>query len=117
MTQTQIPGRPYSPADPFEQHIDGNTGTLPNAEGTGKTEQKTVVPETVKKDPVTMRFDGYVNAGNPMAILTFKGISYTVSVGEILPDGLKVVTISSEKITVSKGKSIKTILVGREIEF
>lgn len=89
----------------------------PRNKEAGAGKPKNEVPPTLpKKDPIILRFDGYVNAGSPMAVLTYKGATYTVAVGDVLPDGLKVESITNEKIKLSKGKDIKTILVGRESE-
>lgn len=107
------------PANPMANAIGNDPPTGAETSVTGKDSPKGGSSQTSveKKDPITVRFDGYVNAGTPMAVLTYKGASYTVTVGEVLSDGVKVLGFTSEKITLSKGKSVKTIFVGRETEF
>ena len=105
------------PIDPASEEIVPIEGTLPKnkAKPISKPDQEFQAPK--KPEQVTLRFDGVVDAGSPTAVITYKGTSYTVKVGESLPDGLIVVSIWNDKISIQKGKSLRTILIGKESDF
>jgi hypothetical protein len=99
------------PIDPgFTGQAEAQMPTKPTKEQI-KSEIKK--PETPKEAVATLikvklRFDGFVDAGSPMAVVSIEGKSF---------NGYKVEAISDDKITVRKNKETKTIYIGRETEF
>lgn len=108
------------PVDPdFPVPTDPPVDTKVNKEGPKNESKK---PEQPKENPVAqikvkIRFDGFVDAGSPAAIVSIDGKNFNIGIGEILFNGYKVSEISNDKITVQKNKETKTIYIGRETEF
>jgi hypothetical protein len=102
--------------DPMKGKIVSNPETiLPSASKGSNKENKSIQQETKPKVVMTtIRFDGYVEAGSPMGIISCLGKSFSVSIGDPVGSGFEVESISSQRIKVRKGKVIKTILIGKE---
>jgi hypothetical protein len=64
-----------------------------------------------------VRFDGYVEAGSPMGVISIDGKSHSVCVGDSVINGFTIRFLSNDRITIRKGKISKTILIGKETEF
>lgn len=117
---SQFNNEAIPPVDPdFLPHTDPPVDTKANKEGPKNDTKK---PEQPKENPVAqikvkIRFDGFVDAGSPTAIVSIDGKNFNIGIGEILLNGYKVSAISSDKITVQKNKETKTIYIGRETEF
>ena len=96
------------PTNPFA----GQGTGLPNAaEGSTEPKTKAEPPKTI-----SIRFEGYVNAGNPVAIIRIGDSQYTADQGEGLPNGIRIIAITPEKLTLSiKGRQ-KSIWIGREVQ-
>jgi hypothetical protein len=96
------------PTNPFA----GQGAGLPNAaEGSTEPKTKAEPPKTI-----SIRFEGYVNAGNPVAIIRIGDSQYTADQGEGLPNGIRIIAITPEKLTLSiKGRQ-KSIWIGREVQ-
>ena len=115
-----------SPMDPREYTFDDggdSKPSLPNAQSqtqgmVGSISEKSpgVEANAPQKESLMVRFDGFVDAGSPMAILTYKGATYTVSKGDPVADGMVVEMIWSDKILLRKDKKTIRVLVGREVE-
>lgn len=67
-----------------------------------------------KEVGVLTRFDGCVEAGSSMGIVSVNGESFSVAIGDLIGSGYKVEAISNQKITIRKGKVVKTIYIGKE---
>ncbi len=80
-------------------------------------QDKTGLPKAtqVKKIINSIRFDGYVEAGSPMGIITYNKSSISVAAGDTFGDGFMVESVSSHKIIVRKNKDTKSISIGQEI--
>jgi len=99
---------------------DNNSGTNSDPLPKGEIDPNKVDESKPKQNPLpkvdfpTARYDGFVEAGSPMAVVTFKGKSFSVNVGDSLGLGYTVESISGQKIRIRKGKVVKTILIGQE---
>jgi hypothetical protein len=82
----------------------------PNKVGESKPKQSPLP----KVEVPSARYDGFVEAGSPMAVISFKGKHFSVNVGDSLGLGYTVESISGQKIRIRKGKVVKTILIGQE---
>ena len=107
-----------SPDDPASESMTPLGGNLPNAGGANKQGEG---PDIKKDKPApkpefTLRFDGFVEAGSPMAVVSLNGKSFSISVGDVIGNGYTVESISSQKVTIRKQKKTKTILIGKETE-
>lgn len=107
-----------SPKDPNAESMSPLGGTLPIP---GVGDKPVEGPDAKKDKPVpkpefTLRFDGFVDAGSPMAVLSLNGKSFSTSVGDVIGTGYTVESISSQKITIRKQNKTKTILIGKETE-
>lgn len=69
-----------------------------------------------KAKPIMIRFEGYVDAGNPVAIVRIGNSQYTADQGEGLPYGIRVIAMTSEKLTLSIRGRRKSIWIGREVQ-
>ena len=79
------------------------------------------LPDPTKDKPAPkrefmLRFDGFVEAGSPMAVLSLNGKSFSISVGDVIGNGYTVESISSQKVTIRKQKKTKTIFIGKETQ-
>jgi hypothetical protein len=98
----------------------GNSGSTSDSLPKGEIDPNRVEESKPRQNPIpkvelpTGRYDGYVEAGSPMAVVTFKGKSFSVNVGDSLGLGYTVESISGHKIRIRKGKVVKTILIGQE---
>ena len=124
----KITGESYSKPDenpPADVSVgaDGtsnNSGSSTNSLPKGDIDPNKVEESKAKQNPLpkvevpTARYDGYVEAGSPMAVITFKGKSFSVNVGDSLGLGYTIESISGQKIRIRKGKVVKTILMGQE---
>ena len=105
------------PADPGVGAPDPIKGSLPNPDqGQRQPGGASSGPDVTQKPKDIMRYDGYVEAGSPMGIITMNGHSTSVNVGEEVGFGFRVESISSKEITLRKGKKVKTILIGKETQ-
>jgi hypothetical protein len=114
--ETSTPTNGYHPRDPRSSEYEIGGGPIPGAdpekqEKINSNEKK----ETPKKEesPVA-RYEGYVDSGSPMGIVSVNGSSFSVSVGDSVGLGYTVESISSQKIRIRKGKISKTISIGKE---
>ena len=99
------------PLDP----ISGDHSGLPpaNEMSTGGPD----TPETADKPkPIMIRFEGFIDAGNPVAIIRIGDSQYTADQGEGLPYGIRVIAMTSEKLTLSIRGRRKSIWIGREVQ-
>ena len=111
-TQSTIPPASVE----FSGGIKGaTTSTEPDTGPPTTTNSRKITPP--KKPMITIRFDGYVEAGSPMGVISIDGKTQSVHVGEEVGSGIKVGEITNEHIIVSKGKLIETILIGKEMKF
>jgi hypothetical protein len=94
------------------------TGPLQGSVGFSSQPDKTGLPKAkeVKKMVISIRFDGFVEAGSPMGIITYNKSSISVAAGDTFGDGFTVESVSSHKIIVRKNKVTKTISIGQEIQ-
>ncbi|MDH4388503.1 MAG: hypothetical protein QE269_07240 [Fimbriimonas sp.] len=69
-----------------------------------------------KPKPIMIRFEGYVDAGNPVAIIRIGESQFTADQGEGLPYGIRVLAITSEKLTLSIRGRQKSVWIGREVQ-
>ncbi len=119
---TSLKGRPprasdsgeeggLEPTDPFGK----GSPTLPPTEemppGGGDSPSKPDAPK-----PIMIKFEGYVDAGNPVAIIRIGESQYTADQGEGLPNGIRVIAITAEKLTLSIRGRQKSIWIGREVQ-
>ena len=90
--------------------------TLPGTDGMtpGGGDSSTSGKEPPK--PVMIRFEGYVDAGNPVAIVRIGDSQYTADQGEGLPYGIRVIAITSEKLTLSIRGRRQSVWIGREVQ-
>ena len=115
--ETQVQTKPENP---FEGSVEvGKIGPLPkNQAGPGQeVSKKEIVKDPPKKPLVGIRYTGYVEAGSPMAIVLVNGENLSLQVGSKFGDGFTVESITDEHITIRKGKLVKTVLIGKEIQF
>lgn len=118
-----------SPVDPREytnDDVGDGKPTLPDAQpqaqgmagsiGGSSPDSMSKTQEAPQKESLTIRFDGFVDAGSPMAVLTYKGATYTVSPGDPVADGIVVEMIWSDKVLLRKDKKTIRVLVGKEVE-
>jgi len=74
-------------------------------------------PETSDKSkPIMIRFEGFIDAGNPVAIIRIGDSQYTADQGEGLPYGIRVIAMTSEKLTLSIRGRRKSVWIGREVQ-
>jgi hypothetical protein len=109
---------PIPPATVDNPQQEPLTGSLQGAENadakateTKPSPKKAPTPELVGSK---FRFDGYVNSGSPMGIVSVDGNSFSVSDGDSIGMGYRVESISSQKIKIRKGKLVKIISIGKE---
>jgi hypothetical protein len=69
-----------------------------------------------KPKPIMIRFEGYVDAGNPVAIIRIGESQFTADQGEGLSYGIRVLAITSEKLTLSIRGRQKSVWIGREVQ-
>ncbi len=90
---------------------DASSGEKPPTSGDSAEATKA----TPKPEVVTLKYEGFVDAGNPVAILAIGENRFTVDQGDRLPSGVRVLAITSEKLTLSiKGRN-RTLWLGKEI--
>lgn len=91
-------------------------GTLPGAENarSGDAKHSSKKDSSPKEEGPIVRFDGYVDSGSPMGIVSVDGNSFSVSDGDSIGMGYHVESISSQKIKIRKGKLVKIISIGKE---
>ncbi|MEI8283091.1 MAG: hypothetical protein WCG75_11850, partial [Armatimonadota bacterium] len=90
--------------------IQGNIGFTDPQDKPGLPKAKQAIKSTT-----SIRFDGYVEAGSPMGIITYNKSSMSVATGDTFGDGFIVESVSSHKIIVRKNKDTKSISIGQEI--
>ena len=118
-----------TPANPFDPGIAGNLppgdskpdpksipGTDDQSKGP-KTEATKDIETKKSKPSVVVKFEGFVDAGSPMGIISIQGSSFSVRVGEVVDGGYKILSISNDKIKIQKGQFTKTISIGKETQF
>lgn len=112
MTQTSSTdeGGDVMPKSPFTGDISGPGSKLPNAQPSDGMQSP------VKKEPIKLRFDGFIDAGKPMAVITFKDSTFNVAIGDFIDTDVVIKSITGQRIIVRVGPMLKTIFVGREIE-
>lgn len=99
----------FNPAGPSLP--DANSGEKPPTSGDSAEATKA----TPKLEVVTLKYEGFVDAGNPVAILAIGENRFTVDQGDRLPSGVRVLAITPEKLTLSiKGRN-RTLWLGKEI--
>lgn len=105
-----------TPWDPGTEQTERVGGTLPGSTSVEKPPEKSDNSKASKPEISfqTARYDGFVDAGSPMGIVSIDGNSLSVGVGNSLGNGYTVESISSQRITIRKGKVTKTILIGKE---
>ena len=110
---------PLAPTGDFNIGPDDTQKALPGAKPVeSSTPKGEAGKDTVKPKPgITVRFDGYVDAGSPMGIISWGGRSLSVQVGETFGEGFRIESITNEHIKIRKAKSVKTILIGKETQF
>jgi hypothetical protein len=92
------------------------SGTVPSGGGARLGDQgpdKTKVAPKKSAD-IFIRYDGFVEAGSPMAVVSINGKSLSVEVGSSLSHEIEIDTITNKKITLHKGNLKKTIYIGKE---
>jgi hypothetical protein len=99
-----------APIDPTS----GDQGALPVVDGMAPGGGSDVAPD--KPKPIMIRFEGYVDAGNPVAIVRIGDSQFTADQGEGLPYGIRVLAITSEKLTLSIRGRQKSVWIGREVQ-
>ena len=94
------------------------TGPIQGSQGFTSPSDKSGLPRAsqVKKVINSIRFDGYVEAGSPMGIITYNKNSFSVAAGDTFGDGFIVESVSSHKVIVRKNKETKSISIGQEIQ-
>ena len=114
--ESSRPTNQIRPEDPGYDSSDRMTGSLPGAESTTKPEGNDKSPLSVpsQKPVYTLRFDGFIEAGGSTGVVSMNGKTSSVEVGDLVGQGFRVQFISSEKITIRKGKLVKTIFIGQE---
>lgn len=88
--------------------------SLPGVDGLTPGTSGDVAPD--KPKPIMIRFEGYVDAGNPVAIVRIGDSQFTADQGEGLPYGIRVLAITSEKLTLSIRGRQKSVWIGREVQ-
>ncbi|MEI7576645.1 MAG: hypothetical protein WCK51_07115 [Armatimonadota bacterium] len=103
--------RETTPLDPTSENHPGlpATGELPA--GGGEAPENADTPK-----PIMIRFEGFVDAGNPVAIIRIGESQYTADQGEGLPYGIRVIAMTSEKLTLSIRGRRKSVWIGREVQ-
>ena len=96
-----------------DQELPLPTGAIGNT-----SNQTTINHESIKpKTGPTIRFDGYIEAGSPMGVISIDGKSLSIRVGDFVEKDLLIKFLSNDRITIRKGKTSKTILIGKETKF
>lgn len=101
------------PVNPMDRSQDA--GALDDARR-GPIDDSNPSAEPEKPKPITVKFEGYVDAGNPVAIIRIGESQYTADQGEGLPHGIRVIAITAEKLTLSVRGRLKSVWIGREVQ-
>ena len=102
--------RDTAPLDPTS----GDQASLPVIDGMTPGGGGDVASD--KPKPIMIRFEGYVDAGNPVAIIRIGDSQFTADQGEGLPYGIRVLAVTSEKLTLSIRGRQKSGWIGREVQ-
>ena len=99
----------YVPPDRLKGSQDGGESATNTTEP-----DKSAKAGPAPKPADTLRFDGFIEASSPTGVLSMNGQTTSVVVGDLVGQGFRVESISSQKITIRKRKIVMSIYIGQE---
>jgi hypothetical protein len=74
--------------------------------------------ESKEKAEVKLKvlYQGFIDAGNPVAILSVNGVSTNIELNSALGSDIKVIFISSEKVTLRFRSKSVSVAIGKEVQ-
>ena len=114
-------GKKVSEGDPETRPIDPTWKENPGLPSTdempaGGIGSDSKDPDKDQPKPIMIRFEGFIDAGHPVAIIRIGDSQYTADQGEGLPYGIRVIAMTSEKLTLSIRGRRKSVWIGREVQ-